>query len=256
MKEKISITIDAGLIHQADSLIDGTTIRNRSQALEYLLRKGLSEKAIDCAVILAGGKLKELEFEGTYKPLVKMEGAPLLINTVRRLKSAGVTKVVVAAGPITEKVFELLGDGSEYGVNVMYVQDRESGTAGAVKSAARHISGPFFVVFSDIYFNFDLSKMAAFHHTNKKPATIAVSVTELGKSLDNIKIAGNSITEFQYKVGKSRTHHVNAGIYLFDKEILAKIPATGSMERDVLPALAREGKLSGFVFSGTWKHLV
>ena len=255
MKEKISITISAELIKQADAMIDGTTIRNRSQALEALLMKALAEKRVDCAVILAGGKMKNMEFEGTYKPLVRIEGAPILVNSVRKLKAAGVTKIIIAAGQLTEKIFELLGDGSEYGVNILYVRDKDAGTAGAVKAAARHIAGPFFVLLSDVYFDFDLGKMVKFHRTSKKPATMAVSVTGLGESLDSIKIVGNKITEFRYKVGKTRTHHVNAGIYLFDKEILPRIPKTGSLERELLPRLAREGELSGFVFSGNWKHL-
>lgn len=255
MKEKISITIDAELIKQADAMIDGITVRNRSQALESLLRKALTEKAIDSAVILAGGKLKNLEFEGTYRPLVKIEGAPVIVNSIRKLKEAGVTKIVIAAGPITEKIFELVGDGSEYGVNITYVQDRELGTAGAVKAAEKHIRGSFFVLFADIYFDFDLNKMVGFHRANRGLATIAVSVTELGESLDFIKIVGNKITEFQYQVGKARTHHVNAGIYLFEKDALARVPKRGSLEKDLLPKLAKEGRLTAFVFSGNWKHL-
>jgi len=255
MKEKISLTIDADLIKQADSLIDGITIRNRSQAIESLLRKALTEKAIDCAVILAGGKLKHLAFEGTYKPLVKIEGAPLLINAIRKLKSAGVTKIIIAAGPLFQKITELVGDGSEYGVNIIYIQDKELGTSGAVKTAAQHITGPFFVLFADIYFDFDLSKMIDFHRANGGPATMAVSVTELGESQDYIRIVGNKVTEFQYQTGRARTHHVNAGIYLFEKELLDNIPKRGSLEKEFLPKLAKEGKLTAFVFSGKWKHL-
>ena len=255
MKEKISITISTGLIKQADSLIDGVTIRNRSQALENLLRKGLAERSVDCAVILAGGSPSELEFGDTYKPLVSIEGAPILVNTIRKMKEVGVTKIVIAAGKLTDKLFGLVGDGSEYGVNIIYVKDKETGTAGAVQAASRYIDGPFFVILADVFFDFDLEKMVSFHKTSRELATIAVSVTPLGESKDSIKITGNKITDFQYSVGSSRTHHVNAGIYLFEKDILDTIPEKGSLEKQVLPMLAKEGNLSGFVFSGNWKHL-
>lgn len=255
MKEKISITIDTQLIKRADSMIDGVNVRNRSQALESLLRKALSERSVDCAVILAGGSLKELEFGETYKPLVSIEGAPVIVNTIRNLKAVGVTKILIAAGQLTDRIFSLVGDGSEYGVNITYIKDNEAGTAGAVRSASRHISGPFFVILGDIYFDFNLDKMIAFHRTSREPVTIAVSVTGLGDSNDSIKIIGNKITDFQYQIGDARTHHVNAGIYLFDMDILESIPKKGSIEKEVLPKLAKDGHLSGFVFSGSWKHL-
>lgn len=255
MREKISITISTELIQQADSIIDGVNIRNRSQALESLLRKALTERSVDYAVILAGGNLKELRFNDTYKPLVSIEGAPVLVNTIRNMKNAGITKIVIAAGQLTDKLFELVGDGSEFGVNITYVKDKESGTAGAVRAASRHISGPFFVILADVFFEFDLNKMIRFHRTNRQIATIAVSVTPLVESKDSIKITGNRITDFQYQIGNARTHHVNAGIYLFEKDVLDNMPKTGSLEKQVLPKLAREGHLSGFVFSGSWKHL-
>jgi NDP-sugar pyrophosphorylase family protein len=255
MKEKISITIDTGLIKKADSLIDGIGIRNRSQAIENLMRKGLSGEHIDSAVILAGGSEKELKFGSSFKPLVNMEGAPILVSTVRALKKAGVTRVIIAAGPLTERIFELVGDGSEFGVNIVYVRDSEAGTAGAVRAASRHISGTFFVILADVYFDFDLEKMVDFHRANRHLATIAVSATALKDSKDSIEISGNRITGFRYEVGSERTHHVNAGIYLFEKDVLDMFPRKGSIEKEVLPRLAREGALSGFVFSGSWKHL-
>jgi len=242
MKEKISITISKNMIKQADAIIDGVTIRNRSQAIESLIRKGLSEESIDCGVILAGGSLKELEFNGTYKPLFSIEGAPVIVNAIKSMKDVGVTKIVIAAGHLTDKLFELVGDGSEFGVNITYVKDDESGTAGAVKAASRFI-------------DFNLKKMADFHKNNKEVATIAVSVTPLADSKDALKITGNRITDFRYESGEVRTHHVNAGIYLFEKEILNKIPKKGSLEKEVLPNLAKEGSLAGFVFSGNWRHL-
>ncbi len=255
MKEKISITIDSELIRKADSLIDSISVRNRSQALESLLRKALAERDIDCAVILAGGEMSRLSFGETFKPLAKIEGIPILVNTISRLKSAGITRIMIAAGPIKERVFELVGDGSEYGVKITYIKDNKTGTAGALRNAARYISGPFFVILGDVYFDFDLRKMIDFHRVNREIATMAVSVTELGDSNDSLKITGNKITEFSYQPRNSRTYHVNAGIYLFNEEILPMIAKGGSLEKESLPSLARQGHLSGFVFSGQWRHL-
>lgn len=257
MKEKISITIDSGLIKKVDNMIDGETVRNRSQALEHLIRKAISQKDAEEAVILAGGDIRKLRFGSTFKPLAKVEGVPVIANTLQKLKEAGVKKVLIAAGPITGKVKELVGDGSEYGLDIIYLKDEGAGTAGAIKSAERHITGPFFVVFGDEYFDFDMGKMAEFHAINGNPATMAIAVTTLEKSKDSVKIMGNRIMEFKYqpKAGET-THYVNAGIYLFNREVLDKTPSRGSLEKELLPDLTKKGQLTGFVFSGKWKHLM
>lgn len=257
MKEKISITIDSELIKKVDKVIDGVSVRNRSQALEHLIRKSFSQKDAETAVILAGGDKKKLKFEGTYKPLAKVEGIPLIINSIQKLKEAGVKKIIIAAGPITDKVFELVGDGSEYGVTIIYLKDDGTGTAGAIKSAEKHISGPFFVVFGDEYFDFDMRKMVEFHTMNGNPATMAIAVTALEKSKDSVKIMGNKIIKFEYKPKAGETtHYVNAGIYLFDRSVLDMIQSKGSLEKELFPSLTKKGKLTGFVFSGHWKHLM
>jgi mannose-1-phosphate guanylyltransferase/phosphomannomutase len=255
MKEKISVTLDSDLLRQADSMINGDSVKNRSQALESLLRDALSSRGVDTAVILAGGDESRLRHGSTFKPLARVEGSTVLDNTLRLLKSAGVTRVIIAAGPITEHVRRLAGDGSEYGLDIAYVEDTREGTAGALKSAEGYIKGPFFVVLGDIFFDFDLTRMVRFHRTSRALATIAVAVTELGDSRDWLKISGNRIVEFRYEPGRGRTYHVNAGIYLFEKDVLKRIHDRGSLERDTLPDLVRKGQLSGFVFSGKWKHI-
>lgn len=256
MKEKISITIDKDLIGKVDSVIDGINVRNRSQALEHLIRKGIKEKSTDSAIILAGGNIKTLKFSGTYKPLVKVEGVPIILNTIKKLKEVGVKKILIASGPITDKIFELVGDGSEYGVEIIYIQDKNSGTAGVVKKASRYLNSSFFVISGDVYFDFDLKKMIDFHQMANTPATIAISVTTLKHSKDAVKIMGNKVIDFQYEPKAEKTHYSNAGVYLFEPKMIDMIPKKGSLEKDVLPKLTKTGKLTGFVFSGKWEHLI
>ncbi|MCD6402968.1 MAG: NTP transferase domain-containing protein [Candidatus Aenigmarchaeota archaeon] len=255
MKEKISITLDTSLLSKVDNLIDGINIRNRSQAIEYLLRKALGQREVNHAIILAGGDIKELKYGNTYKPLVKVNGKILILNTIQKLKEAGVKNVIIAAGPITDKIFEVVGDGSEYGLRVTYIKDEGLGTAGVIKKSERYLNTPFFVVFGDEYFDFDLSKMVEFHQSNKALVTMAISVTSLNHSKDAVKLIGNKVVEFKYPAKNEKTYHVNAGVYLMEPDVLSRIPNKGSLERTILPKLAKEGKLFGFVFSGEWKHI-
>jgi len=255
MKEKISITLDNSLLQRIDNLIDGINIRNRSQAIEFLIRKALSKKDVKDAIILAGGELKKLKYGNTYKPLVKVNGKIVILNTIQKLKEAGVKRIIIAAGPITDKIFEIVGDGSEYGVSVIYLKDDGIGTAGVIKKAERYLDSPFFVIFGDEYFDFNLKKMVDFHQANKGLVTMAISVTSINRSQDVVKIVGNKVVEFKYPALKEKTYHVNTGIYIMEPEILSQLPSKGSLEKLVLPKLAKAGKLLGFVFSGEWKHI-
>ena len=255
MKEKISITLDEKLLERVDSLIDGVFIRNRSQAIEKLLWKALGEKPARKAVLLAGGPEKNLRYKGTYKPLYEINGKPLIVNTLERLRSAGVTEVIVAAGKIKDKIFELIGDGMNYGLRIIYVKDENLGTAGVVKKVKDYLDSTFFVVFGDEYFDFDLGEMLKFHRSIRSLATMAVSATNVEKSKDYLKILGNKVIEFVTPAKRERTFHVNAGIYLFEPEVLSYFPRKGSIERDVFPKLVKEGKLNAFIFSGKWIHL-
>ncbi len=54
-KTRLTITLSQDLLTKVDSLINDHTVRNRSQAIESLVRQGLSSE-IESAVILAGGK--------------------------------------------------------------------------------------------------------------------------------------------------------------------------------------------------------
>ena len=58
MKKRISITVDEKILKNVDSIVDRLYIRNRSQAVEYLIKKTLGEEKI--AVILATGPAQYL----------------------------------------------------------------------------------------------------------------------------------------------------------------------------------------------------
>jgi len=75
MKTKISVTIDKKLVKDIDSMVDNIIIRNRSQAIESLVRNALGENRN--AVILCGGKEKGLEVDDSqYSPTLKLNNFP------------------------------------------------------------------------------------------------------------------------------------------------------------------------------------
>ena len=254
MKKKISITVDEELLMRADSMIDDVKIKNRSQAIEQLLRDSLSRSRVTTALILIGGSRERLRLGKSYRPFTRIGGEEVIRHTVRILARHGIRQVIVLGGFLLPAAEKILGNGGEFGVSIRYVDDRSAGTAGAIKAARKYISSDFLVVFGDIYFDFDLGKMMDFHNSHCGLATLAVTSTKLAESRDRLELEGDRIIDFEY-VPREKTFIVNASIFILSPEIMHHIPAKGSMETDVFPKLSRDGRAIAYNFSGIWRHV-
>ena len=96
MREKISITIDKGILQEIDGVVDNIYIKNRSQAIEHLVRNSLGENRT--AVILIGGSEEGLRLkEGLYSPLAEINGKPLVERAIRKLRDSGFKAIHVIA---------------------------------------------------------------------------------------------------------------------------------------------------------------
>lgn len=254
MKEKISISMDEEMLKKVDSFIDNVSVTNRSQAIEHLLRIALIKREIRKAVILAGGDVEKLRFGKTFKPLMKIDNEEVIKHTVKLLKRYGINEIIIFAGFLNNQIFSILGDGSDFGVRITYVKDKNIGTAGVVKQAQRYHQSDFFVILGDVYFDFGLEKMINFHHLHNKLVTLAVSTTKLKESKDRIELEGNEVVRFDY-IPETRTFMVNAGIYILRPAIFDFLPDRGSMEKDVFPKLARSRNIVAYNFTGDWRHI-
>ena len=70
------------------------------------------------------------------KPVLPVDGRPVVATLVRELRRAGCERVIVVTGHLAEQVESLLGDGAGLGVRISYVrQPRPDGSADAVRCA-------------------------------------------------------------------------------------------------------------------------
>ena len=112
------------------------------------------------AMILAAGRGKRLRplTDKTPKPLVKLNGKPLIVYHLEKLAKAGVQEVVINTAWLPEQFPENLGDGSQFGLKIFYSEEPEGGleTAGGVVNALPILGDkPFVLVNSDIYSELD-----------------------------------------------------------------------------------------------------
>lgn len=250
-KTRLTITLSPDLVRQLDGLIDRQAVRNRSHAIEMLLRQSL-QPSVTTAVVLAGGSRKGVE----VPPLAAIGGTPLITRTLRHLRGFGIRSFVILAGRHEAKLRALLGKGEALGATLHYVPERTlRGTAGALKLAEPHLRDePFLVIHGDVLTDIDISAFIHFHRSEKALATIAVKPRQAEPRYGQVLLQGNRITDFLEKSRDGGISIVNTGVYLFQPEVLSLVDADRPMrlETEVFPKLARMGQLSAFLFQGDW----
>lgn len=260
MKERITITLDKDIVKQLDSKIDGTNVKNRSHAIEFLISKALRNGGIKQAFILAGGKgtrLRPITHE-IPKPMIPVHGRPMLEHVVELFKKYDIRDIIMAIGYKGDKIKEYFGNGSKFGVKITYVEEKEKlGTAGPLRLAKHLIKGTFAMTNADELKNIDLDDMYKFHKENKAMATIALTTVKDPSAYGVANMKGSKIVEFIEKPKKedAPSNLINAGLYILEPEIIQYIPAQRGevkIETEVFPKIAKTGKLFGYPFSGQW----
>lgn len=258
-RQRLTITIKKNLISKIDMTIDGTRIRNRSHAIEYLLSQAL-KPPVSQAVILAGGegvKLRPLTFE-IPKSLIPVRGKPILEYQIESLRNADIRDIILAIGHLGEKIKDHFGNGGKFGVKISYSEESKSlGTAGALANCFQLLeSNPFLVIHGDSLIDIDLTEPIRFHDDLKNViATIVLSTVSDPTAYGNVLLKGSKIIDFIEKPAQKETtsHLVSTGVYVLEPDIFDYIPEKmPAMLEDLFPQLAKKGVLGGFTFAGQW----
>ena len=209
-------------------------------------------KKIDVAVIMAGGKgsrLRSITNDEIPKPMVPVDGKPLLEYQVEALKEYGIKKIVMSVGHLGEKIMDHFKDGKDFGVDIDYSVEKEPlGTAGAFyylkdKTDAKD----FLLIFGDVFFDIDFDRMEDFHFKNAALTTLLAHPnghpydSDLIQTDDNGKVIGfdskNNVRDYWYD------NMVNAGMYVINRELLELVgePVKIDFEKDILANQVKNG---------------
>ena len=144
---------------------------------------------------------------------------------------------------------------SDAKVNVEIIEKNIKGNANVLMAIKDKLKGNFIVMSGDTYNNFELNKMVKKHIEMDKMITMGLMTrTETGMYGTAI-LDGEYIIDFQEKPKQSSTNIVNAGIYIFKKEVFELFEIVNSLERDLFSKLARMKQLIGFFTYGEYMHL-
>lgn len=202
------------------------------------------------ALILAGGKGTRLRPLTVYtpKPIVPVVNRPFLLYQIENLRKAGITDITLSLSYQPDKIEQILGDGSEYGVLLRYITEPSPmGTGGAYKFAAENISDTTLVFNGDILTDFDISSLVEFHRSKNAVATLTLAPVEDPSRYGLVELnTEGHVSRFLEKpaadeVADLKVNTINAGIYVLEPQVLDLIPkdSNRSFEYDVFPEIVK-----------------
>ncbi len=152
---------------------------------------------------------------------------------------------------------------SKYGMEISYSREKKPmGTGGAIKYAENFIDyeESFLVLNGDIFAKIDYRMLLKKHKEKNPIATIALYRVEDPSRYGTVKLTEESrVTQFIEKAppGEAPSNLINAGIYVLDPKIFNYIPSGRpvSIEHEIFPQLAKEGKLFGYEFKEIWMDI-
>jgi NDP-sugar pyrophosphorylase family protein len=209
------------------------------------------------AVILVGGLGTRLGalIAGRNKPMAPVAGKPFLEYLLRQLRKNGIAEVTLCIGHRGDLIRDYFGSGAAWGLCLTYSREEDlRGTAGALKLAEPLLRGDDFLVLNgDSLFDIPLRDLIAFHHTQPDAlATLALAPTDDPGRFGTVAVdEAARVLRFIEKGQGERGGLINAGIYVFRRQLLGRIPEGRpvSLEREVFPPLVGQG-LYGVAFRG------
>jgi mannose-1-phosphate guanylyltransferase len=213
------------------------------------------------ALILAGGEGTRLRplTSRVAKPVVTLVDRPFIAYMLEWLRRHGVTDVVLSCGFLAAGVRAELGDGTDHGLALHYVEEPEPlGTAGALLHAAELLGERFLVCNGDVLTDIDLGAQLAQHRRTGARATLALVEVEDASAYGLVRCAPDgSVLEFLEKPqGPVAEPLISAGAYVLERSVLDLVPRgrAASLEREVWPALIGNG-LYGHHAHGYWMDI-
>jgi mannose-1-phosphate guanylyltransferase len=212
-------------------------------------------------ILLVGGlgtRLMPLT-KNTPKPMLTVAGLPVTEHQLAMAKKAGITTVVLATSYLSQIFIPYFGDGSKWGMKLLYAVEKEPlGTGGAIRNAAKLLAtDESVVVFNgDVLSSHNLALQIQEHEANDADATLHLTAVEDARTYGCVPTDSDGrVTAFLEKMENPVTNTINAGCYVFKSSVIQAIEPDRvvSVEREVFPNLvASHGKIFGFIDDSYW----
>jgi MurNAc alpha-1-phosphate uridylyltransferase len=201
--------------------------------------------------ILAGGlatRMGELTHD-TPKCLLDVVGRPFVHYQLRQLFQQGVRRVVICLGHLGDKVVAALGDGSEFGLDVLYSFDGPElrGTAGAIRRALPLLGPAFFVLYGDSYLECDYAAVQQAFENAGTLALMTVFRNQGQWDKSNVEFSGGRILAYDKVSQTSAMQYIDYGLGILDRRALQGVAENDRFDlATVYQEMLQRGELAGF----------
>ena len=201
------------------------------------------------AMILAAGKgerMRPLTLH-TPKPLVRAAGVPLIEYHIKALAAAGFNELVINHAWLGQQIEDYLGDGSRYGVSIVYSAEHEALETGGGIFKALPLLGdqPFVVVNGDVFTDYDFSLL-------RQPSSALAHLVLVDNPAHHEKgdfvLSNGQVSDNEQ--GASRLTY--SGIARLDPALFAGCVAGAFKLAPLLRQAMGHAQVSGEHFAGTW----
>lgn len=177
---------------------------------------------------MAGGRgtrIAEL-FPDVPKPLIPVDGIPILEREIRSLATQGFKDLILTVGYLADKIITYFGDGSQWGVKIdFFVEETPLGNAGALFQLKDKIGEePFLLLNADAAFDVDFNRMLTFHqqhgalvtlftHPNSHPYDSGLIIADQDGNVEKWLSKEDERPQWY-------NNRVNAGLHVIDPKVL------------------------------------
>jgi mannose-1-phosphate guanylyltransferase len=205
-------------------------------------------------ILLVGGfgtRLKPLTSQSP-KPMLPVAGLPVTEHQILAAQKAGIHTLVLATSYLSEVFTPYFGDGSQWGMKILYAVEKEPlGTGGAIRNAAEMLDienlgdEPIVIFNGDVLSRHSIAEQIKFHQAHSADATLHLIEVEDARAFGCVPTDGDGrVTAFLEKMDNPVTNSINAGCYVFHPSVLHRIPLgeVVSIERETFPELVASGR--------------
>lgn len=186
------------------------------------------------------------------KPLLEVDGRPILDHVIGLYARQGFVDFILAAGYLSHLIEEFAATlPPQLRVEVVDT-GVDTGTGARIARCRDRIRGPFFATYADGLGDVDLHELLRFHRGHRGAATL--TTVPLPSQYGTVVFDGDGRVERFREKPVLPDHRINAGFFVFEPGAL-DLWEGDDLEREVLPALAARGELYGYRHDGFWKSM-
>lgn len=178
-------------------------------------------------VIMAGGKGTRISSVASDipKPMIKIEGKPVLEHEIECLRDQGFKDVIITVSHLGSIIMDYFGDGSGFGVQIEYFNEETPlGNAGALFKLRDQLEGDFLLLNADAIFDVDFNRFVDYHkrkgglvtlftHPNSHPYDSGVLIADENGAVETW-LTKEDIRPQWYR------NRVNAGLHVINPAVL------------------------------------